>query len=349
MDGRKVTIFDVVEATGLSKGTIDRVLHNRGEVSKESVEKVRCAIRELGYVPNAAASVLGSKNPRVVATLFPDSVEGEYWHLWKSGIEVAVDRLSVLNLSLRAFTYNQYDGSSFASAASSLLEESPDAVIMPALFKADTLKLAGQLREKGIPYVYVDTEPGDDRCLAYFGMPMYESGRLCAALLTERLTEEQVKRVLAVRILRDAKGESDPTVERRRGFNDFMLANFPGCVVDSVFISPVDAGESKKALDVYFSEHPDVRLVTMFNSRVHLIGQYLRERPDAGRRVVAFDDLPRNVELLRDGTVSVLVGQRVAELASVAVDAVSDSIIKGLGPEIKVNHSHMDILTRYNL
>lgn len=349
MDGRKVTIFDVVEATGLSKGTIDRVLHNRGEVSEESAGKVRRAIRELGYTPNAAASVLGSKSPRVIATLFPESVEGEYWHLWKSGTGAAVERLSVFNFSLRCFTYDQYDGDSFAAAASAVVDSSPDAVILPALFKADTLKLSGHLREKGIPYVYVDTEPGDDGCLAYFGMPMYESGRLCAALLTERLCPEEVDRVLMVRILRDVKGESDPTVERRRGFSDFISANFPGCIMDSIFISPVDARESKNTLDAYFREHPDVRLLTMFNSRVHLIGQYLREHPDACRRVVAFDDLPRNVELLRDGTVSVLVGQRVAELASGAANAVADLIMKGTVPENSVNYSHMDILTRYNL
>ena len=45
----KVTINDIARLTGLSKGTVDRVLHKRGEVSKKSYEKVMKVIEELGY------------------------------------------------------------------------------------------------------------------------------------------------------------------------------------------------------------------------------------------------------------------------------------------------------------
>ena len=49
MEEKKITIFDVAEKAGVSKGTVDRVLHNRGEVSRKSAEKVRKAIEELNY------------------------------------------------------------------------------------------------------------------------------------------------------------------------------------------------------------------------------------------------------------------------------------------------------------
>ena len=52
MEEKKITIFDVAEKAGVSKGTVDRVLHNRGEVSRKSAEKVRKAIEELNYEPN---------------------------------------------------------------------------------------------------------------------------------------------------------------------------------------------------------------------------------------------------------------------------------------------------------
>ena len=47
----KITINDIARRTGLSKGTVDRVLHNRGEVSRKSYERVMEVIRELGYEP----------------------------------------------------------------------------------------------------------------------------------------------------------------------------------------------------------------------------------------------------------------------------------------------------------
>ncbi|MCR4570191.1 MAG: LacI family DNA-binding transcriptional regulator, partial [Bacteroidales bacterium] len=48
----KATINDIARLTGLSKGTVDRVLHNRGEVSRKSYQKVMDVIKELGYEPN---------------------------------------------------------------------------------------------------------------------------------------------------------------------------------------------------------------------------------------------------------------------------------------------------------
>ena len=44
----KVTINDIAMLTGLSKGTVDRVLHNRGEVSKKSYAKVMKVIEDAG-------------------------------------------------------------------------------------------------------------------------------------------------------------------------------------------------------------------------------------------------------------------------------------------------------------
>ncbi|MDE6147412.1 MAG: LacI family DNA-binding transcriptional regulator, partial [Bacteroidales bacterium] len=50
-----VTINDVALAAGVSKGTVDRVLHDRGEVSRKSRDKVLRAIEELGFSPNIYA------------------------------------------------------------------------------------------------------------------------------------------------------------------------------------------------------------------------------------------------------------------------------------------------------
>ena len=69
----KITINDIARRTGLSKGTVDRVLHNRGEVSRKSYERVMEVIRELGYEPNVYASLLakGKKQRRAKNTSWP--------------------------------------------------------------------------------------------------------------------------------------------------------------------------------------------------------------------------------------------------------------------------------------
>ena len=83
----KVTINDIARLTGLSKGTVDRVLHNRGEVSRKSYEKVMAVIREKGYEPNLYASLLANKKKRLIAIVLPHPEPGSYWDLATSGIQ----------------------------------------------------------------------------------------------------------------------------------------------------------------------------------------------------------------------------------------------------------------------
>ena len=56
----RITIKDIAERAGVSSGTVDRVLHNRPNVSKKALAKVKAALAELNYEPNAYASALAS-------------------------------------------------------------------------------------------------------------------------------------------------------------------------------------------------------------------------------------------------------------------------------------------------
>ena len=47
-----ITIKDIAARAGVSTGTVDRVLHNRPNVSKKALEKVNKALDELDYRPN---------------------------------------------------------------------------------------------------------------------------------------------------------------------------------------------------------------------------------------------------------------------------------------------------------
>ena len=52
------TIKEIAELAGVSRGTVDRVLNNRGSVNEETAEKIRRIIRQLDYKPTAPGSLL---------------------------------------------------------------------------------------------------------------------------------------------------------------------------------------------------------------------------------------------------------------------------------------------------
>ena len=350
MDGdNKVTIIDVAKRAGVSKGTVDRVLHNRGEVSERSARKVRQAIQELNYQPNLYASLLATRRRLAIACLLPKSEAGEYWDMIHRGCLRGGEEVSSLGVSLDVFFYDQYDVESFREASSAMLASEPIGVVLPPLFKSDTLALSEKLYEKNIPYAYIDGKVEDSHYLAYFGMPPYNSGVLVAALLTERCSREEVTDIAVVRIKRDKSGLSDPTVDRRAGFVDYIDSHFPDCKVHNLFIDPKSPKGIQAVLEDFFKEHGEVKLVTVFNSRVHLIVPFLAAHPLKGRRVIGYDDLEKNVSALRDGTVTALIGQHTEEYVAQAVSSLVDFALRHKSPAIRDNFVHMDILTAFNI
>ena len=58
---QKIRIKDIAILAGVSEGTVDRVLHNRGDVSEKSRKAVNKVLEEMHYTPNIFARSLASK------------------------------------------------------------------------------------------------------------------------------------------------------------------------------------------------------------------------------------------------------------------------------------------------
>ena len=50
-----MTVTEIAKRAGVSIGTVDRVLHNRGRVSSETRDRIQAIIDETGYQPNPLA------------------------------------------------------------------------------------------------------------------------------------------------------------------------------------------------------------------------------------------------------------------------------------------------------
>ena len=105
----KITINDVAKASGVSKGTVDRVLHNRGEVSSRSRERVLKVIEELGYRPNIYASLLASKKVHKIVCIIPEFAPGDFWELTDKGIKRGMELASSYGIPVVTVQYDQYD------------------------------------------------------------------------------------------------------------------------------------------------------------------------------------------------------------------------------------------------
>ena len=106
MEDQNYTIKDIARMAGVSAGTVDRVLHNRGDVSPKSKAKVQKVLDEIHYQPNVFAIGLAAKKKYSFLCLIPYYIEHDYWHSVVGGIERARQELRPFNVGIDYLCYH---------------------------------------------------------------------------------------------------------------------------------------------------------------------------------------------------------------------------------------------------
>ncbi|MEK5064478.1 LacI family DNA-binding transcriptional regulator [Cytobacillus sp. FSL R5-0596] len=82
----KPNIQDVAKLANVSIATVSRVINNQGGVRKQTEEKILNAIKELGYIRNAAARTMKSRETKTIGVIVPD-IKNPFFPLVMAGIE----------------------------------------------------------------------------------------------------------------------------------------------------------------------------------------------------------------------------------------------------------------------
>ena len=191
MENKNYTIKDIARMAGVSAGTVDRVLHNRGDVSAASREKVQKVLDEIDYHPNMFAIGLAAKKRYRVLCIIPYYIEHDYWHSVAAGINRAAQELRPFNVSVEYMYYHHADRLSYEKACAKIRREPVDAVLIAPNFREETMALTSYLEGKDIPYAFIDFNIEDTHALCYIGQDSQASGYIAAKILMRKYEEGQ--------------------------------------------------------------------------------------------------------------------------------------------------------------
>ncbi|MFI0818380.1 LacI family DNA-binding transcriptional regulator [Streptomyces sp. NPDC021098] len=158
--GGKVVMADVARLAGVSDQTVSRVLNDHPRVRAETRERVRAAMRELGYRPTASARTLASGRSRTLGVISFDAARfGPAATL--AGINQAAQEAGYL-VSTIALT--AADQAAVTGAVDRLLGQGADGIIAiaPQRSVGQALVEAGDAGEtgRGVPMVTLDKSFG---------------------------------------------------------------------------------------------------------------------------------------------------------------------------------------------
>ncbi|MBQ8092733.1 MAG: LacI family DNA-binding transcriptional regulator [Clostridia bacterium] len=150
----------IAENLGLSIGTVQRALHDKGGYSQETKEMVLKEAERIGYTANTAASAL-RRSPISIGILLPEPVgKNSYFfsYVWQ-GIEKAVSDLSIYQINL-VRTFAEPGSEEYVAALESFLNSTDSAIqglITVTRHDKRVDQLISALSEKGIPIFIINS------------------------------------------------------------------------------------------------------------------------------------------------------------------------------------------------
>ena len=262
------------------------------------------------------------------------------------GIDKAAKELEQYNIYIEKLFFDQYNVESFENVTAPLYHENMDGVLVATLFSESTICFSKSLSSRGIPYVYIDSDIPGEKQLAYFGTESFAGGALAAKLLCEKI--QPTSDILLAKIIHKGKNDSNQGKNRREGFINFLKENNFKGQLHQVELKADDAVYNFSVLDQIFKQHPQIEGAVIFNSKCYILGNYIKARDMQRIKLIGYDLIGKNTNLLSDGIITALIAQRPEAQGYNGIKSICNYIIFNQKPE-KINLMPLDILIKENI
>lgn len=352
--GDRITIREIAEKAKVSPGTVDRVLHNRGEVSQKTREKVLKIAREGNYEPNIFARHLVLNKTFSIISMVPRYGEHDYWSYPVAGLNNAGAELKAFGIRNSTSFFEEGNAEDFYAAAIEVLKARPDGILLAPVIYEKAIWMAEQCREQQIPLVLIDSDlPGVEK-LASISQDAFQSGVLAAKLIhySSRIArpDEQAGAEPEIYIATiSRKGENNDVIkQRKRGFYSFFTNHGIKHNIREVEFKAEESGFEEE-LERFVHTLKGSEGIFAPNSKVHWLASAM-EKADraAAARLIGYDLIDRNVEFLEREVIDFLINQKPELQGFMGIQALYKHLVLKQEVEKRV-FMPLEIVTRENV
>lgn len=317
-----MTIKEIAQLCGVSRGTVDRVLNCRGHVNPQTEALILDTIRRQGYTKNMAGRALTVKRSEPVIGVIVCSEGNPFFDDVLAGVRQAREDLSDYGVTLDVRTMRGYEVDRQLSQIDSLRESVSALVVQPINDPRIEAALTALLAA-GKPVVTLNSDIAPSCRCCYVGSD-YETGGAAAAGLV-RLVTGGSARLGVITGVDTLMGH----VLRLKGFEERLRAACPGITVVARASAMDDPATAYAVTREMLSVHADIDALFVLAA---CASDVCRAVLDVGRssiRVVAYDDVPSTREMMRRGVIRAVVCQQPFDQGFRAVRAAFDMILSG--------------------
>ena len=318
---KKYTIKDIAKLAGVSKGTVDRVLHKRGKVSLAALEKVNEVLKVIDYEPNLIARNLKNNKIHRISILLPDPEIDPYWLVCVRGIEDAIQEFKSYNLSIEIFYFNPEKKKSFLKTSETVLKLGTDAVLLPPLVHKETLEVIEKFDANNCIVNTFNNQVESSLVKSFVGQDLFRSGRVAAKLLDSVADAGQI----AIIHIDENYKNAVHMQEKERGFRSYFEEKESSS--HSLTKLKLKNPNVEFNFNTFLNEHPDLSGIFVTTSKAYQIAKMISEVKGKKISIVGYDLIDENVAYLQQGIIDFIIHQNQKRQAYLGVTSLVEYFI----------------------
>jgi len=339
-----VTSKQIAEMVHVSRGTVDRVLNNRGGVKKETERKVREIAENLGYVPNRAGKALSSSKRPILLGLILNCEGNPFYEEILSGIESAKNAYPDFSVEFKIKKLRGYHAKDQIDAIGELQNLGVTALIITPMNDESVAKKINEVVEDGISVVTLNTDIEHTSRLLHVGCNYIASGRTAAGLIG-LLTGGSASVAIVT-------GSMSMLGHRQRvqGFLDDMKHDYPNMSCAGVVENYDDDDNSYKVVKNLMNVSPEITAVYFAAAGVNGGIQAIEECREGNMPIIiTCDDVEQTKQLVKKGKIEATICQQPHRQGFEVVHLILEYLISGKKPENDVIYMENQIKIAQNI
>lgn len=301
---KKYTIKDIAEIAGVSKGTVDRVLHKRGKVSEKAFEKVNKVLSEIDYKPNLLARSLKKTKEYHICVVLPDFNIDPFWLPCNEGIQKAIVEFTSFGVFIEPFFFNPSDVESFKEINKRVLELSPDAVLLSPLFYKETIEIVANYVLANIIVSKFNNQLEIQNTKNFVGQDLFKSGRLAASLLKMVIPKNSS---IAILHIDEDLNNAIHMQEKEKGFRNYFYESEK--LNYKITTYSLKQNQLTSKLKTIFSKPSNVEAIFVTTSKAYRVAEFIKNEKIRNIKLIGYDLLDENIHFLKDNIINFLIHQ----------------------------------------
>lgn len=340
-----VTLQQIAEAAGVSRGTVDRALKDRGRVRPEVAEKIKQIAKEMGYQPSLAgrALVLAKRNLKI--GIIMQSAQTPFMVQVYEGMKAAKQEVESLGGTVEIFRVDGVDAGRVMEIMQDLKEQEYSGIALSPSEDTMLKKMINQFSEEySIPIITFNSDIEDTKRICFVGQNTIQSGKTAAGLMGEITGGEGEVAVISGHI-------SNPALNNRiRGFQSEIMESFPDIQLVGTKYSYDDEWVAAKIVEELLEQYPELKGIYVTGTAVKGVCEALvKQGKEREIKVIGNDFLDENKKWVERGAINFLIGQDSYMQGYEPVMMLFHLLFDGEKPESVYRYAEIVIKNRYNL